>query len=297
MELDPRVVKVGIEINGKLKVYEDLAIEATGTKFANSIQNECEIKITNLDKATRDYILTETSPFTLNRTPKLVTLDAGRVSYGTTRIFTGNVTTTGQPAKVKKSGSPKQKEDTGGVGSVGGNVSQPPDIMVVLKCLTGNYQKGNIIARNQKSLSPLSIIAKQVSEDLNLVLDFQATDRQIGNYSFSGAALKQVNKLAEMGRVDAYVDDGVLVLKDFNKALRNKIKILNLETGLIGIPEITEQGIKVKFLLDNQTTLGGLLRVQSKIYPAVNGDYTIYKLGFEIANRDTPFYWVAEAKR
>ncbi len=66
---------------------------------------------------------------------------------------------------------------------------------------------------------------------------------------------------------------------------------------MIGIPEFTEQGIKVKFLLDNRTTLGGGIQIESKIYPATNGNYVIYKLGFEITNRDKPFYWIAEATR
>ena len=55
--------------------------------------------------------------------------------------------------------------------------------------------------------------------------------------------------------------------------------------------------LKVKFLLDNQTTLGSSLEIQSQQYPAANGTYVIYKLGFQIANRDTPFYYIAEAAR
>ena len=54
---------------------------------------------------------------------------------------------------------------------------------------------------------------------------------------------------------------------------------------------------KVKMLLDNQTRLGGGLRITSNIYPAVNGEYVIYKLGFQISSRDTPFYYIAEAAR
>jgi len=81
-----------------------------------------------------------------------------------------------------------------------------------------------------------------------------------------------------------------------NLPLANFITIVNLETGMVGIPETTEQGIKIKFLMDGQTKLGGLLRVTSQIYPALNGEYVIYKLGFDVATRDVPFYWIAEAK-
>src|SRR4051812_502184 len=106
-ELDPRIVRVGIEVNGQLKIYEGLAITATGTKYANANQNECEIKIANLDKETREFILTETSPFNRNKTKKVLTLDAGRKSTGVSRVFVGN---------ISKS-SP----------------SQPPDISITLK--------------------------------------------------------------------------------------------------------------------------------------------------------------------
>ncbi len=271
MALDLRLVKVSIEVRGQLKTYQDLTISAVGTKYANALQNECEIKITNLDKATMDYILTETSPFNLNRTPKKVILEAGRQSYGVSRIFYGNIA----------SSVP----------------SQPPDIAVTLKCLTGNFAKGNIVSRGQGGLTSISTISSQVANDLGVGLDFQADDKQIANYSYSGAALKQVDKLNEFGSVNAFIDNETLFVKAADAPLNNTIKILSADTGMVGIPEITEKGLKVKFMLDNQTRLGGALRVNSKLYPAVNGDYIIYKLGFEITNRDTPFYWIAEAKR
>jgi hypothetical protein len=270
-EIDPRLVRIGIEVNGRLKTYEGLNLSATGTKYANANQNECEVKLSNLDKATRDFILTETSPFNSNRTPKRFIVEAGRVSYGYSRIYTG----------VIASAVP----------------TQPPDITVTLKALTANDKKGEVIARNQPGQTPLSRIAQQVAVDLGLSLIFQAQDKQIANYNFTGGALKQVDKIGEVGNVNAFVDDDSLIIKDSNRPLANSARILNIDTGLIGIPEITEQGIKVKFLLDNTTTLGGTLRIQSKIYPTVNGDYVIYKLGFDIASRDTPFYWIAEAKR
>lgn len=270
-ELDPRIVKVSIEVDGELKVYEGLDINIMGMKYANSNQNECEVKITNLDRITRNYILTETSPFNKNQSPKKVIVEAGRVSYGTVRIFEGDI-----------------------VASI---PSQPPDIALTLKALTGNRAKGFIVARTQAQQAKLSIIAKQVADDLGVSLNFQATDKQIANYSFNGGMLKQIDKLGEAGAVDAYQDNTELVVKDYNVPLKNKMRILDLDTGMIGIPEVTEQGVKVKFLLDNQTVVGSRLQITSKIYEAVNGIYVIYKLGFEIASRETPFYFVADCKR
>ena len=269
-ELDPRLISVTVNVNGVNKTYsQGLAIVATGTKYGNALQNEAEITLTNLDKATQDYLLTVTSPYNKNTTPKIVSLYAGRQSYGTALIYSGNI--------------------------VRSSVSQPPDIGVTLKCLTGNFYKGNILTRNQPGAASLSQISKQIAQDTGTILSFQATDRQIANYQFAGPALNQVGQLGSMGNVNAFVDDNTLVVKNAFVPRTGSVRVLNSSTGMIGIPEFTEQGIRVKFLVDNKTQLGGGLQIESSVYPAINGLYTIYKLGFNITSRDVPFYYIAEA--
>lgn len=270
-ELDPRLLRIGIEVGGQLKLYEGLAMTASGTKFANANQNECEVKITNLDQATRDYLLTETSPFNKNKKRKVLTVEAGRVSTGYSLVFSGDITN-----------------------AVG---AQPPDITITLKAATGDHAKGDILATSQPGVAPLRNIAARVAQDMGLALDFQATPKQIANYTFTGSKVKQVEQLGVMGRVNAYIDDTTLVVKDFNAPLAKRTRELNLDTGMIGVPEFTEQGIKVKMLFDNQTVLGGGINITSRLNPAANGLFTVSKLGFELASRDTPFYYIADCAR
>ena len=76
--LDNRRVRLGIEVGNSIKYFEGLNIYASGTKYASGIQNEIDVKITNLSKADRDYIMTETSPYNKNRTQqKKLILEAG----------------------------------------------------------------------------------------------------------------------------------------------------------------------------------------------------------------------------
>lgn len=270
-KLDQRLVRLGIEVSGQIKWYSDLAIWASGTKYGNENQNEAEFKIANLDRETRNYLLTEASPFNKNKSKKKIYLDVGRESYGTSRIYAGEIASA--------------------------TISQPPDITLTLKAVTADNQKGNVISRAQPGLSKMSAIAKQVATDIGAQLIFEAADKLLSNYSFAGAALKQVDKLARAGSVDAFVDDEILVVKDAGVPLANRMVVLNVDSGLIGQPEFTERGVKVTYLIDRDTTLGGAIKVESKMNPAVNGTYNIYKLGFEVANRDTAFYFVAEASR
>lgn len=271
-KLDPRLITISIEIDGQLKKFDQgFAITATGTKFANPQQNEATVKIANLTNADRDFLLTTLSPFNKNRTSKKLIIEAGRVSTGTSKIYEGNIATVVP--------------------------SEPPDVWCELKCQTGQFLKGKLIAATQPGVTKLSTIAKQIAADTGLNLNFQATDKNINNYAFTGGALKQMDKLSSLGVVSTFVDDNQLVVKDFHLPLKGQIRILDKDSGMIGIPSATEFGIKVKYLLDSQTKIGGALEVKSILYPTMNGKYVIFKLSWEIASRDTPFYWIAEGIR
>lgn len=270
-ELDPRILRIGIEVAGKIQTYDGLAVTASGCKYANANENECEVKIVNLARSTRDYLMTETSPFNSKGTRKRLIVEAGRRSYGASTVFVGDITMA--------------------------CITQPPDIGITLKAATGSFEKGNVVQRSQPGLCSLRSIAAQVAKDCGLSLNFQCADKQIANYSFTGGALRQVDQLGSAGAINAYVDDGALVLKPYGAPLAGPVRVLNKETGLIGIPEYTERGIKVKMLYDNQTKVGSGLEVQSELNPGTNGTFTVYKLGFELASHDTPFYLIAEATR
>jgi len=271
--MDDRIVKFSVIVNDKLHTYEGLEITAKGVKSGNFIQNECSFTISNIDKETRDFLLTEGSPFNRisNRTRPFCRLEVGRVSYGTFIMYQGDI------ALV--------------------SVTQPPDIKLTIKCLTSNWGKGIMVEKTEAPVASLSTIAASIAKDLGLPLLFQADDKQISNYSYSGPATGQIEKLYRMGDYDAYVDDDKLVVVNRNKALSNSIRILDLDNGLIGIPEFIDYGIRVKMLIDPFTKVGMELQVTSLIYPAVNGTYKIRKLEFDVANRGIPFYYIAEGAR
>ena len=187
-DLDPRLLRLGIEINGELRFYEELAITASGMKFANPNQGECTITVTNLRREVRDFILTEGSPFNRNRTPKTITIEAGRESTGYSLVFVGNIFRS--------------------------SVSQPPDQVVSIRALAGQFQKANIVANSLPGIVPLSRIAQRVAADLGYRLDFQATDRNISDYAFTGSATQQVIRLDEVAGINAFIDLDTLYIKN-----------------------------------------------------------------------------------
>lgn len=268
---DKRLVEVDLELElGQMTTFSELAIFASGKKYGSAIMNECELRIYNLTENQRNYILTQASPLKSPRTLINMNLRIGRESYGTFLLFTGNV--------------------------ISCNVTQPPDIGVTLRSLTCNFFTGTILGNTQPANTLLSVIAQSVADSFTppLTLSFQATDKMINNYSQTGAATNGVDKLNQMGGVQAFIDNNTLIVIDSDKARDGDSIMIDETTGMIGIPQVTDQGVIVGVMVNNQIELGGSITVKSVMNPAANGTYKVVKINFEIANRDQPFWYVLE---
>ncbi|OWK42203.1 baseplate hub protein [Fimbriiglobus ruber] len=271
---DGRLVSATLTLLSGPVTFQSVAIFARGRMFANAQAGQCELAIYNMTKDQRNQVLTQASPMNLGKVnspngqfvPVNMTLNVGRESYGTFTIFQGNV--------------------------IACNVSQPPDIGVVLRGMTANYLSSVLAGLNQSAVTLLSTIVKGVAASLNLPYEFTATDRQIDNYNFSGGLLGQVRKLNLIGGILAYIDpkSNTLVVHDSDKARPGGTILVSANTGMVGIPQVTEVGVIVKVMLAPSYRLGGLIEVVSEINPAANGTYFIYKIDFDVANRDTPFW-------
>ena len=280
-ELDPRLIRVSFEIDGFRRSYggnpeetgnDELALSIQGTKFSNPIQGECTVQITNLTREIRDFLLTEGSPYmNQNRNEREIRVEVGRVSTGLSLLYVGGIFRT--------------------------SVTQPPDQTITVQCKTKQFEKTRIVTNSFSGNIQLRRIAEKVAADLDAELIFRATDRMIANYSFSGSATKQVEKLDQFIGVSAFIDDESLLVMDEPRQAAAQARLLTPMTGLVGIPVPTEQGVKVTMMYDQQTINGGLIDLRSVRYDTYNGLYQIYKLSYHVTNRDTPFYLIAECRR
>ncbi|CAM6031752.1 unnamed protein product [Sphagnum compactum] len=206
--IDDRLLSVEIQVNNNLQVFsQDFYIRAKGCKYANQLQNECEVEIANLDTVTRNYLLTETSPFNSNRTPKLMNVKAGRVSTGLFLVFTGHITTT--------------------------KITQPPDIMLKLSSKTLHAKKGAVGRRTGGAVAKLSTLGSGVASGLGLSLRNEAPNNSIANYAYSGNALDEVQHLGKAGNIQAFIDDNTFVLKQAALPLSGVVINLSENTGLL----------------------------------------------------------------
>ncbi len=272
---DRRIIEVGLELEpGVITTFKDLSIMASGTKFASPTQAVCTARIFNMTRDQRNFLLEKASFIRKpDYTPQPIkmTLDVGRESYGTFRMFEGFV--------------------------YAGLASQPPDIAISLSSYTGSAMSALVFGLNQSGTVSFRTICLQIAEFNQVALDFQATDKNIDNFTFSGSPPKMIARIEECGNYEAFIDRNRLVVKNVGVPIQGEqIRLVNALTGMVGIPEVNEWGVRVKMMIDNSVSIGSGVRIESEFNPGANGDYYIYKLDFHVANRENPFYYVMECR-
>jgi hypothetical protein len=278
---DSRLLQFTVSVEDQVFTWDqNYYIRSSGTKYTDGMLGECAIRIDNIAKSTRDFLVKKCVPWQPPPAPRLfanIQLEVGRASTGTFLLFAGQ--------------------------AAAANPSQPPDIGLTFQSLANQYWLGNIGALNMGPMSSLSVIAQEVATLNHLTLQFKGTDFQVGNFSFTGAVAKLIDKLKALGNVWAFPDNGVLVVLSGGPtpaapppARNNSPLLVNSETGMIGVPETDTFGLSVKMLINSELRAGDLIQVQSTMNPAANGVFTIFKLGFDIATWEAPWYWNIWAK-
>lgn len=275
---DNRLLNVQITIEGRTITYDqEYYIIASGTRYSGGNFGECTLRLDNISKTDRDFIISKTTLWSNQRSLVQVVINAGRESYGTFEVFSGTV--------------------------VSANITQPPDIGLVLKCANGAAVLGYTNAFAAAPQATFKSICQQVANNITAaqptpptVLDFQSSQggKLINNYNFTGPVTNQVDKLAQLAQVRAFVENHKLKIRDIGVPDKIAPILISSQTGLVGVPQITEVGLRVRILLINDMVLNAPVKVVSTTNKLANGDFYVYRMQFEIASRDTPFYWVLD---
>ncbi|OJW21164.1 MAG: hypothetical protein BGO49_24430 [Planctomycetales bacterium 71-10] len=268
---DGRLMRLTVQLpSGPQSFDQQFAIQASGRKYAGGIQGEAQVRVFNLTREAQNYILTQASPLArpgVERTPINIALDVGRESTGLFRLYEGY--------------------------AFQGGMTQPPDIGITFRALTNNLLTGVIAGSNAGGLAALDRLASNVARANGLELSFQSRQagKLVSNWSVSGSAQRQIEQLALAGDVDAFVDGSTLVVLDHD-ALRDGADVLiSADTGMVGIPQVTDSGVVVRAMIDPAIKVGCGVTIVSKLNPAANGSYKVVQLNFEAASRETPFWY------
>lgn len=178
----------------------------------------------------------------------------------------------------------------GGVFQVSSNLDSP-DMSVTLNVQPGfDISRTKIIEINEKPATLMSICQKAATV-LEAPLSFTAADKQYPDYNFKGSVFQLLDNLQKTVPYTKkiYFSDGILHVEDTAVPGSNVI-LISGESGLIGTPQASMQGINFKCLLRPSMKVGSMVQIVNRKLPLLNGLYKIQTLQMQGGNRSVPYF-------
>lgn len=185
----------------------------------------------------------------------------------------------------------------GGVFTVSSNLDTS-DMSVTLNVMPGfDISQKAVIEINDKPATLMSICTKAAKE-LNAPLNFTGEDKNYSEFNFKGSVFQLLENLQRTVSYSKriYYSDDVLHVEDTAIPGTEMISISS-ESGLIGTPQASLEGINFKCLLMPSIKVGSMVQLISRKLPLLNGVYKVISLTMQGSNRSTPYFCNVFAKR
>ena len=137
----------------------------------------------------------------------------------------------------------------------------------------------------------------QIMQDLANTMGLQFVNEnvqvQLSNPYFRGTALDQVKSCAQAANINYSIDKGILRIWGKGTAIGGDAIEVSVDTGLIGYPNFSENGIELTTLFNPNYALGGNVDVKSTLTPAC-GKWNIWRVIHSIASETPGGQWLSQ---
>ncbi|AVY95745.1 hypothetical protein DAI18_18120 [Microvirgula aerodenitrificans] len=156
------------------------------------------------------------------------------------------------------------------------------DFIIDLECGDGDidYQTARVATTLKAGATDTQIVgelAKTMTRTSKGDIDVPVTRALPRGKVLVGNTRDVLSKVATNNGADWSVQDGELIMLPAGRVLPGESVLLSQETGMIGAPEATDNGLELACLLNPALRVGGMVTVRS-ILDYFDGDYKIVNL-------------------
>lgn len=182
---------------------------------------------------------------------------------------------------------------SGSITQAAADFNTAPDVVFKLEAMAGYY--GAITPQGPTAIrgaQPAADFIAMQAKAAGFSFQNDGVTTQLQNAVFNGSPVAQARAAARQIGAELIIDDGVMILSPAGGAGekagggRGNAVLLTKDTGLLGYPVLTNEGVQLKALYNPAFRLGGLVKVES-IVPKASGTWRIIKLTHELAAFDS----------
>lgn len=242
---------------GNTKIIEGLATTVQVTKAGLPEKNSAEVRIQGLKLADMEQ-LTFLSFLLGEYRKNHILIEAGDKGGELSVVFKGDIT------------------------AASADFSTAPDVTMKFNALTAGWSV--LIAD-----SPTSVQGEATAESLISQFAQQAgfnfvnngVTESVKNATFNGSPVQKAQAVADEVGCELLMDDETWTIQPWGKP-RGDAVLLKAESGMIGYPSFTQDGITCECFYNPRLQLGGQIKIES-IVPRASGYWKITKLSHDLA--------------
>lgn len=187
-----------------------------------------------------------------------------------------------------------------------------PDVALSVKCLNGiQWMTKNIDVKksNLKMVDLIDYVSSVTEWPVNIPDSLRSTNevlnRRIEEFNYTGTVYNLLDKIQSMMGgfsvdkdsvfLSAY-NDNIFIWSPTQKAEGHTL-LVNKESGMIGLPELTKLGVTVKMLLNTGINTGDVIKVESDRVPLATGFYRVTMITHEGELRSNRWFTTLETVR
>ncbi len=177
------------------------------------------------------------------------------------------------------------------------DMQSAPDVSLTVEAFTGMVEQ-------MRPLPPTSYagavdaatVLASIAGQMSWTFKNNGASVMLSNPYYAGTGREQAYACAHDAGINITMDDGdVLEIWPEGGSRGGAVPLVSADTGMVGSPSYTQQGLSVQCLYNPAIQSGGKIKVQSGILPQANGTWWVQSLAHNIESETPGGAWFSTA--
>ncbi|WP_406020599.1 baseplate hub protein, partial [Succinivibrio sp.] len=153
-----------------------------------------------------------------------------------------------------------------------------PDIKFNIESQIGFFgavtaQGANVISGSQSA----STFIEQQAKKIGFTFKNEGVTGTVKNAVFEGSPIEQARQCAKQIGAELILDDETMILVSNGASRKGNAVLLNANSGLLGYPAMTQNGIEIRAIFNPNFRFAGLIKLETLV-PKCSGSWRIVKM-------------------
>jgi hypothetical protein len=232
--------------------------------------SQAQVRVFGMPLSIMNQLSTLGKPLAYTITPATITIEAGDSQNGMSVVFQGNIT------------------------QAWADFNSAPEVSFNILAFVGALiAAAPTAASSFPGAADVATILAGLATRAGLNFENNGVNVKLASPYFPGSLMAQISACADAAGISHIIDNGTLAIWPANGSRHDLAPLISPETGLVGYPAYTGQGIALRTLYNPSVGYGSEINVESILTPAC-GTWVVNRLAYDLESKVPDGNWFCD---